>query len=451
MKHLFTTLILCAFTLTGYGQFWSRTNASIAASGSDARMFATNVGDTVVGIAATLQGYKLTVSTDKGGSWSNGQAIFDTLIDGYTPEISALWGIHNRLYVNISLANSIYYNIYYYSEDLGNTWVVDTAGLSRSFNPAYVNPVEIAELSNGYMVAFNSLQGAYFKHISGTRWVHQPTSNSFTGVYNLDFTCIGNTWFALNNAHQSTGEVINTSTDFGQTWTTVSISGLPSGFAPYNLVSNNDDKLFLSGSIAGTNANQLYYSTDNGSTWDSTNTASFGQYTYASVYLRDLFAIEDYVFTTFYPTTGDTVSRILTSNSAVPNFALADVSGLPIYPANQFGLAPPTLNYFNVDDKLFITYADDIYTSTPGFTGTDPGIGLSESKEDYVDFYPNPASNTIRVNAKEAGELVIVNLNGSTVYSQKVEEGENVIHFEISNGVYILKFDNQFERLVISK
>ncbi|KAB2804299.1 T9SS type A sorting domain-containing protein [Phaeocystidibacter luteus] len=451
MKHLYTTFLLSLITLSGYGQAWSRTNASIAATGTDARMFAANAGDTIMGIAPTQQGYKLTVSTDKGATWSNGQAIFDTLIDGYTPEISALWGIHDRFYVNINLFNSTYYNIYFYSEDLGNTWIADTAGLSRSFNPAYVNPVEISALSGGYMVAYNSTQGAYFKHISNSRWVHKPTSSSFTGIYNLDFTYIGNTWYALNNANQSTGEVINTSTDFGQTWTTLSISGLPTGFAPYNLVSNHNDKLFLSGSIAGSDANQLYYSIDNGSTWDSTNTAAFGQYNFASVYLRDLFAIEDYVFATFFPTQGDTVSRVLSSSTAVPNFSLADVSGLPVYPANQFMLGPPTLNYFNIDNILFITYADDIYSSTPGFTGTNPGIGLAESLADELEFYPNPASDKFVLDAQEEGELVIFDLKGTIVYRQQVTTGENVISFDIPNGIYILSFDNRFDRLVVSK
>lgn len=451
MKTLFTTILVSVFAFSGYGQFWTRTNASIAAAGEDSRMLATHVGDTVVGIAPTLQGYKLTVSADKGVTWSAGQTIFDALIDGYTPKVSAIYGIHNRLYININLANSIYNNIYYYSEDLGNTWIADTAGLSRSFNPAYVIPVEISALPNGYMVAYNGLQGAYFKHISDNTWVHRPTSASFTGIYNLDFTYIGNTWFALNNANQSTGEVLNTSTDFGQTWTTVNISGLPSGFTPYNLVSNHDDKLYISGSIAGSNANQLYYSADNGSTWDSTNTAAFGQYSFASVYLRDLFAVEDYVFATFYPTGGDTVSRILSSNTPVPDFSPGDISGLPIYASNLFTLAPPSLNYFNIGDKLFITYADDIYTSTPGFTGVDPHIGLAENEGEPLGIYPNPASDHLNINAQKDGVLNIYNVSGMIVYSCNVTAGENRIPLTIPNGLYIVNMDQRFERLVISK
>ncbi|TNE31622.1 MAG: T9SS type A sorting domain-containing protein [Bacteroidetes bacterium] len=451
MKHLFTLILVCVFALNGYGQFWTRTNASIAATGTDARMLATHCGDTVFGVAPTSQGYFLTVSTDKGATWSSGQPIFDTLIDGYTPKIAAIYGIHDRLYATISLANSIYYNIYYYSEDLGNSWTVDTAGLARSFNPAYIHPFEISELSNGYMVAYNSLQGAYFKHKSGSTWVHQPTSSSWTGTYNLDFTYIGNTWYALNNANQSTGEVLNRSTDYGQTWSTVNISGLPSTFTPYNLVSNHDDKMYISGSIAGSTPNRLYYSDDNGVTWDSTNTATYGQYTYGSVYMRDLYAVEDYVFTTFYPTTGDTVSRILTSNTAIPNFSLCDVSGLPIYAANIFSLAPPILNYFSIDDKLFITYSDDIYTSTPGFVGTDPGIGMVENSGTSFKVYPNPAENVIHIEAENDETVRVYDMSGQIVNSFNVHAGENTVELDIPNGLYFINMGNLFERLVINK
>lgn len=448
MKHLFTSIFLCVFAFSGYSQYWTRTNASIAATGADARMLATACGDTVFGVAPTTQGYFLTVSTDKGSTWSNGQPIFDTLIDGYIPKISAIYGIHDRLYASISLANSIYYNLYFYSEDLGNTWALDTAGLSRSFNPNYFNPFEFAELSNGYMVAFNSLQGAYFKHISSNTWVHQPTSSSWSGTYNLDFTYMGNTWYALNNA-QATGEQVNISTDNGQTWSTVSISGIPTTFAPYNLVSNHDDMLYMSGSVAGTTANRVYYSADNGSTWDSTNTANFGQYGYASVYLRDLFAIEDYVFTTFYPTSGDTVSRILTSNTATPNFSFCDVSGLPIYPSNQFILGPPILNYFNVGDKLFISYADDIYTSTPGFTGTNPGIGMDEEGAEHFEMYPNPSAGELHISTKLNGTLSIYDSRGKVAFTKELTSGENTVYLELPNGMYFVKVGNSFERLII--
>lgn len=449
MKHLFTLILVCVFALNGYSQFWTRTNASIAATGTDARMLATHCGDTVFGVAPTTQGYFLTVSTDKGTTWSSGQPIFDTLIDGYIPRIAAIYGVHDRLYATISLANSIYYNIYYYSDDLGNSWTVDTAGLSRSFNPAYINPFEISELSNGYVVAYNSLYGAYFKHISSNQWVHQPTSSSWSGIYNLDFTYMGNTWYALNNA-QATGEQVNISTDNGQTWSTVNISGIPTSFAPYNLVSNHSDMLYMSGSIAGSTPNMIFYSADNGATWDTTNSASFGQYTYGSVYMRDLYAVEDYVFTTFYPTTGDTVSRILTSNTAVPDFSLCDISGLPIYDAGTFSFGPPILNYFHIDDKLFIAYADDIYTSTPGFTGTDPGIGLAENTGEAFTLYPNPSSGTIHLTIEKDETLTIMDISGQTVYTAQLHSGENTIQLDVPGGLYFVKVGNTFERLVIN-
>lgn len=452
MKYLYTSVLFCVLSFSSFGQFWTRTNASIAATGTDARMFATHCGDTAVGVALTTQGeYLLTASADKGATWSQGLTIFDTLIDGYITKIVDIEGVHNRLYAHIQLANSTYYNIYYYSEDLGNTWTVDTAGLPRSFNPAYVNVFEITELSGGYMVAFNSILGAYFKHKTDNRWIKKPTSSSFTGIYNLDFTYVGNTWYALNNASQSSGEVLNKSTDFGQTWTTVNISGLPSGFAPYNLESNHNDMFYLSGSIAGSNADELYYSSDAGATWNPTNTTTFGQYTYASVYLRDLIAIEDYVFTTFYPTTGDTVARILTSNTAVPNFSLADVSGLPIYPANLYMLGAPSLNYFHIDEVLFITYSNDIYTATPGFTGTNPGIGLEEMQEVDLLMYPNPTTGTLHIRNTPETTAKIFNMEGQLVFTSPLNKGDNTLQLNLPSGVYFVNIGEQYERLIITQ
>lgn len=451
MKYLSTAVLYLALSFGAQAQYWTKTNAAIAATGADATMFATHCGDTVVGIALTNQlGYQLTYSTDKGNTWSSGTAIFDTLIDGYIPEIRAVKGIGNRLYTQIQLANSSYFNLYYYSEDLGNSWVLDTAGLPKSWNPSYVDNFELSELSGGYMVAYSSLLGAYFKHSSSHLWVKQPTSSSWTGTYNLDFTYVGNTWYALNNASGSTGEVLNTSTDFGQTWTTVSISGLPSGFTPFNLVSNHDDKFFISGSISGSNANEIYFSDDAGVTWNSTNTASLGQYTYASVYARDLFAIEDYVFTTFYPTTGDTVSRILTSNAQVPNFAFGDVTGLPIYASNLFALAPPTLNYFNVDDVLFITYRDDIYKSTPGFTGATSGIGQEEEISQSWNVYPNPSKGVITVESQRVQSCEIYSVEGKLVRREMLEIGANRLELDLPKGLYLVRVGTDFKRLLLN-
>lgn len=447
MKFILTFLFGCFLSYGSYAQYWTRTNASIAATGSDARMLAANCGDTIYGVTKTTQGYFLTVSQDKGATWSAGQNIFDTLIDGFLPEISALYGVHNRLYAHVKLSTS-FANIYYYTDDLGATWTVDTVGMARSYNPAYVHSVEISALSNGYMVAYNSLQGAYFKHITDQAWVHRPTSSSWTGTYNLDFTYSGNTWYALNNA-MATGEVLNVSTDFGQTWSTTTISGIPSTFAPYNLVGNHNDKLYLSGSIAGSNANLIFYSTDNGATWDTTNSATYGQYNLASVYLRDLFAVEDYVFATFYPTTGDTVSRILSSNTSTPSFSLANVSGLPVYPANLFVLGPPSLNYFSIGDKLFITYADDIYSSTPGFNGSS-GIGIEEQEsKKQLTLYPNPSTGSFTVQLEANEKLIVYNTQGEQVYTQYLYSGENLIDLSLKSGLYFVKVGETSKQLLV--
>lgn len=450
MKKLYYSLLLSSMCFIGYGQFWTRTNASIAAVGNDVRMLATHCGDTVFGLTYNNNGQNiLTVSTDKGSTWSNGQAIFTSPINGLIALVTGIFGTENRLYARVRAGSSSYLNVYYYSEDLGNTWNVDTIGLPRSLNPDYIHSMTISELGNGYLVAYSETYGAYFKHISASSWTKHQTYTSSTGKKNLAFTNIGNTWYALNGASSSGGDDLTVSTDFGQTWSPITLNGIPAGFNPYYLVSNHMNKLYLAGRPNGTNANQLFYSTDGGMNWDSTNTSNYAQYTYASLYLYDLIAIEDYVFATFFPTTGDTVSRILTSSTSTPNFSLCDVSGLPVYPTNTFSLAPPQLNYFNIGPKLFITYANDIYTSTPGFTGNNSGIGLKENNLSTFTIYPNPASSKLHVNSEDSQTWSLVNLNGQVLESGILQSGENTLHIQVANGLYLFQVGNQVERVVI--
>ena len=63
-----------------------------------------------------------------------------------------------------------------------------------------------------------------------------------------------------------------------------------------------------------------------------------------------------------------------------------------------------------------------------------------------ISFYPNPAYSSIYFE-KEVANLSLLNLEGKVVLT-----GENVQKINISNiatGVYLLKIDNTFQKLII--
>ena len=451
MHKLIYSFAFILFSFFTQAQYWQRTNASIAAVGNDTRLLTATTGDTIFALARNSPHRNiLTISTDQGQTWSPGSPIFDTLIDGIIPTVSQMAGINNRLYARVNLGTSTYVNLYYYSDDLGANWTIDTAGLPASFNPAYKLGFQLKAMNNGYMAAISEFDGAYFKQMGQNAWVYRNTFSTTSQKNIQDITYAGNTWYALNNFVANEADRITKSTDFGQTWTSTNTSGLPAGFATYNLVSNHQSKFYLSGSISGTDANVILYSNDGCASWGATNTASLASYNLASVYLRDLYAVDDYVFATFFPTTGDTVSRILISSDPVPNFSLCSVDGLPIYPSNQFTLVPPILSYFHVGPKLFIAYADDLYTSSPGFVGGNPGIEIEESPAlEGISFYPNPAEDRLRIKVSQKGHLQVFSLDGTLMQEIELNSGRQEIPLNLPQGLYLIHYNNELSKLII--
>ena len=62
------------------------------------------------------------------------------------------------------------------------------------------------------------------------------------------------------------------------------------------------------------------------------------------------------------------------------------------------------------------------------------------SQTDYLQIFPNPASDVLWIKTSVAGQIEIVNLLGQVVYSGAVAAGEHKINVEhLNNGIYILK------------
>lgn len=250
-----TTLLLLSFFLvtSTFSQNWVQTNAANAAVGSDGYVQVAHLGDTIFALGNDLSTYNnLSVSLDEGATWGPSVSI----LENDNGQAAQILGVDNLLYIALKLPFDDY--LYYHSSDLGTTWVLDTVGLPHYYNmpSTHKEAFVLEKLSNGYVVGFTMIayNSAFIKHETDTEWTEITTYN---GKVHFDFTYIGNTWYSLNGWSMNNAEKITSSTDNGATWNPVPMSGLPTGFEPLKLESNHVNRLFITGSIAGTNANAV--------------------------------------------------------------------------------------------------------------------------------------------------------------------------------------------------
>ncbi len=112
-----------------------------------------------------------------------------------------------------------------------------------------------------------------------------------------------------------------------------------------------------------------------------------------------------------------------------------DVS-LNDYLADNFYLA---YKYTSGDDKCATWEVDDIL-----IYGVN-GVGIKTHKTSKLEFYPNPATDNLVVNAENNGILSIYSLTGQLQQRVNVSKGENVVSLNnIAKGLYLLQLkDNQ--------
>jgi hypothetical protein len=72
--------------------------------------------------------------------------------------------------------------------------------------------------------------------------------------------------------------------------------------------------------------------------------------------------------------------------------------------------------------------------------------GIEESVTPKNSFYPNPVSSIIHFE-KEVAEVSLLNLEGKVVFFTKKVQQINISN--LAGGVYILKIENTFQKLII--
>lgn len=139
------------------------------------------------------------------------------------------------------------------------------------------------------------------------------------------------------------------------------------------------------------------------------------------------------------------------------------VSGAGTYKHGQtvYAIAVPNENHifekWTTDDGVLVTTnnqyvfeATDDMNLVAHFKYTE---SVDESHINKLLFYPNPASDYIKISGLEKdSDMTIYDLMGKVVLKMSVESGDNMIDVSnISNGTYIIAVDGKFNRIVINR
>jgi photosystem II stability/assembly factor-like uncharacterized protein len=412
MKIKFTlTAIFFVFIINVNAQKWKPTGALAATNSYYYLTGATSVGNDIF---AVNYDKTMVYSTDLGVTWSAPAA--SKLKGSY----AYLLGIENRLYASMKI--NTYDTELQYSTDRGATWKPDTVGLPLSITKTGKAAMLIKYMENGYMLAHNNLV-AFYKKVDETKW--KPTSIDFIIV---DVAATKDTWIAIGGAK------ILQSKNNGGTWTQMSPTGLPANFQG-NKICSNGKRLYMSNAPAN-GGEDIYYSDNGGSSWTKTNSA--GKYNFKNPWVQYMYAVEDYLFAAILPEKVQDAPPFAVSSTKEPNFSVGDVSGLIT------GKTTTSLPFFfHVKNKLF-TMMWDLYSSEPGFKGeSNPSTGIEfvEIENQSVSIYPNPASQTIQIEAGnyDISNIEIFNLRGQKVFQQNTPLLHPIDISKWGNGFYIVK------------
>lgn len=435
-----TTLLFCLlFTISISSQNWKGYDINSKA-GIIATMVVGNLNDTIY-VSGNDGGAKhgknsFIYSKDKGVTWSASQGI----LKEHSGYVAQFLGVKDRVYASVKLPTSDY--LYYYSKDNGTTWKLDTIGLPHYYGikSTQKDVFNIKKLGSEYIVAYNGsvINSAYYKKIDDATWKPlMPT----TSKVNAGFTSIGNTWFSLNTSFPVTDDkFITKSTDNGVSWQTISKTGLPSTMLPKVLTSNGAGRLFLGASIAGsTNKTAVFYSDDEGQTWQNTNAETLVPFT-NNEQIINIFATNNQVIIA-YSSAFNVPPLFIYSNSTVPNFVMGDSSGLTNFP-----FAFPYV-FFNINDTIYLNHFNDLHSTDNATLDV-----KTFAKDISISVYPNPIKNQLIIKAKKDFSWRVTNILGKIVLSGNYQTSElsKKINFEsFAKGIYIFSTTNGYSKKIV--
>ena len=407
-----TLVLLCALVLFFnelHAQYWISTGALAATGSSTYLIGATHAGGKIYVLSREQN---IAYSENLGVSWTK------PAITRPGGDFVAITGIKDRLYASLKL-NTYDHNLYY-STNNGITWQLDNEGLPQSLTNTGKSGMILKDMGDDYVLAHNYLKAVY-KKINETTW-----QSTFIDFAIVDIAATTDKWLAIGAAK------ILQSVDNGKTWTTINTTGLPANFQG-SLITSNGSRIFVSNAPAN-GGEDIYYSDDGGVSWTKTN--SGGKFNYANPWLKCIYAVENYVFSSVSPKFGDIQSAppFIVSTTQQPNFSIGNITGLPT------GITNTNLPFFfHVKNKLFTMFWD-LYSSEPGFSGIATGIESMPDKVSEISLYPNPASNAIYFEGeiREKSEIMIFDIHGQLMSRNNLSSQRSVDISRLKSGIYFV-------------
>jgi len=384
---------------------------------------------------------KILKSSDNGATWT------EIVSTPYMYDISNLFTANGILFGNNNSGAFFNYNS---SDGSWSRFIIAGYNFGGTVTNGSVGNVYSIAFGAGNKYYIGTNGGVWSSSDNGTTWLQHhiglPITNTLPGYKTVkDLYISGNSIIAATTAG------IYRSTDQANTWTQVS-----------TLVCNDLHKY---GSYLYATGNGVFRSNDNGLTWSAfAGATSGGPFSYITGAGGKLFTSTDASSTpgnTVYADTLATSFSSLTTNIGGA-YGYGDFLFLSKFYINT---ALSLTNQVDMTDNLpcyyasvalgcietylsrNVVYGDNLWLGTSGFSTWYRSIGdfgfpvtatNIENEESAIALYPNPATNNFTVqNAKQNSVISIYNLQGSKVFTKKLQEKTDNINIEqLSNGIY---------------
>lgn len=360
------------------------------------------------------------------------------------------------------------------SIDGGNTWIPGTINLGTSQTLLNISSIHAISATTAWVTAYsdngNTVLGGVWKTIdSGLTWTKQTTAlfndaaNSFP---NLVYFWDANNGFCQGDPTGGYFELYTT-TNGGTTWTRVPSANIPAPLSgEYGYVHNYD---VVANTIwYGTNKGRIFKSTDMGLNWtvtqspitDFAGTASSGTYSFTDV--NNGLLLKAGTVPLLYKTiNGGTTWTAVTFTGTIGNRDLTYIPGTNTVVSVGTGTTDSYTSY-SLNSGLTWTqvmagtqvtslkFKDATTGFGGGFTisaiagGVYKYTGTQLGRDDFaanakLAVWPNPAQNTIQFSGVDVASVVVFDVLGKQVLSQKFSfAGNNSVDINnLTSGTYL--------------
>lgn len=339
----------------------------------------------------------------------------------------------NYLYAvvqNQSCATSMVYK----SIDNGLTFTADTSGLPvASCNGQPQNVTYLYALGTKLVAVLNI--GTYVKGVSDPTWIANTDPDTQFAEKWEEFN---GKWYAWYNYK------VHVSNDNGSTWSTPTNTNIPSFFSIDDMNLNpTNGRLYVSGKSFVSPDYRLFYSDDEGVTWDSIPVSQYLGLSWIGNQQRilDIYSNGNEIYLNLDNNANSSHPDMLVSTNGGTSFSV-DTTGLN---SNSFGTAA-TRAILVYDNDVFAAFNfHDIYKRGGGTTGV-----IEENTDDLL-IYPNPTSDDVNFYTSEViTEIKVYNMEGKLVLTKLDGDIKGVDLFNLKRGVYLMNLKSK-ERSIVRR